>query len=261
MIIDELKEVNADIAMMEELSLPVSAQKIQERESLESKYINEILIPKIKAQIQPLTEGIHKSFCLVVDHHEGMQIQVRIAEKTKLKVDVKHRSVKKVEPQRTKYSNDCMSEEMHAEWKKYIDSLPKGNVSLHYVLTQSFFSLSKLLRVVQEKSVRKYMIPLFTILKLPAVGHISLPMLISLLQPEQFVKESTKEGNLDKIVLWSQTQKVKTTIDGKRVKEFEDDGVTPVMVDKIKKIKEGQWSVKVLCELMTQREYFANQHK
>lgn len=38
MIIDELKEVNADIAMMEELSLPVSAQKIQERESLESKY-------------------------------------------------------------------------------------------------------------------------------------------------------------------------------------------------------------------------------
>ena len=97
MIIEELKEVNDAITMMEELSLPISMQKLKERDSLESKYLEEILIPQIKDQIQSLSEQIHKPFCLVVDYQHGLPVQVKIAEKTKLKVDVNRGKVKKVD--------------------------------------------------------------------------------------------------------------------------------------------------------------------
>lgn len=261
MIIEELKEVNDAITMMEELSLPISMQKLKERDSLESKYLEDILIPQIKDQIQSLSEPIHKPFCLVVDYQHGLPVQVKIAEKTKLKVDVNRGKVKKVVPQKSKVKNGYVSEPMQTEWQKYIAALPKGNNSLYYALNQSFLSLSKLLRVVQEKSIRKYITPLFEILKIPTSGSVSPASFKELLQPEQFVIESSKDGDTERIVLWKQKQQIKKTIDGARVKVFEEDGVTPVMIDEIKKIKEGQWSVKILCELMTQRDYFANQHK
>ena len=35
------------------------------------------------------------------------------------------------------------------------------------------------------------------------------------------------------------------------------DVVTPIMVDKTKKIKDEHWSIKVLCDIMFQKEYFA----
>ena len=109
--------------------------------------------------------------------------------------------------------------------------------------------------------MRKYIQPLFEILKLPTTGKMSPAEFKSLLEPEQFIKETTTEGIIDRIVLWTQSQKVETRYDGTRIKVFAADGVTPIMVNKTKQIKEGQWSLKTLCDIMAQREYFANLHK
>ena len=53
---------------------------------------------------------------------------------------------------------------------------------------------------------------------------------------------------------------METLEDGTRTKVFEKDGVTPVLVDKIKRVKDEHWSLKVLCDLMFQKNYFAQKH-
>ena len=77
-----------------------------------------------------------------------------------------------------------------------------------------------------------------------------------ILEPEQFVPASKTDITLKRIGLWSQTQKVDRLEDGTRVKVFAADGTTPIMVKKIKPIKEGQWTLKILCELIAQKRYF-----
>ena len=108
----------------------------------------------------------------------------------------------------------------------------------------------------------KYSASLLEALNLPENGKLTPAALINLLEPEQFVQEKTKEGVISKISLWSQSQKTEKLENGRREKVFEADGITPVMIDKTKIIKEGQWSLKTLCELIAQKEYFANnRHK
>ena len=63
---------------------------------MESKYLEENVVPQIQANVQSLAEQMHMSFCLVVDYKYGEPVQVRIAEKTKIKVDEKRSTVKKV---------------------------------------------------------------------------------------------------------------------------------------------------------------------
>lgn len=257
----QMKDIYDAIEMLEELGLPVGMEKLQERKEMESRYLNENVVPEIQAKIQAMVEQMHLSFCLVVDHQYGMPVQVRVAEKTKIQVDTKKGALKKVASQKGKITNVYESPQMKEKLKEFLDSLPKGNAYYKFVFTQSYRSMSKLFKAMQSAEMRKYTRQLFEILKLPTTGRMSPMDFKELLEPEQFVKETTKDGIVETIVLWTQSQKVETRYDGTRVKVFEADGVTPVMVDKTKKIKEGQWSLKTLCDLMAQKEYFANLHK
>lgn len=257
----DMKDVYDAIEMLEELGLPVGMEKLQERKEMETRYLNENVVPEIQSKIQTLVELMHLSFCLVVDHQYGMPVQVRVAEKTKIQEDTKQGALKKVTSQRGKIANAYESPQIKAKLKEFLDSLPKGNAYYKFVITQSYRSMSQLFRTLQSAEMRKYTLPLFEILKLPTTGKMSPAAFKELLEPEQFVKETTKDGTVERIVLWTQSQKVETRYDGTRIKVFEADGVTPVMVDKTKKIKEGQWSLKILCDLMAQKEYFANLHK
>ena len=260
MIEKDLEKINESIAVLEELGLPISVDKLKEREDVEKKYLTEILLPQIQSKIQTLLEPLHTPFCLVVDYQHGTPVQIKIAEKTKLKIDSNRGSIKKVSPPKSKFPDLYESTQMKTDWKKYVESLPKGNNYVQFTISQSFHSLSKLLRVLQAKDMVRYIKPFFEMHNLPNTGRISPSEFISLLEPEQFVHETTPEGDIDKIVLWRQSQKVETKYDGTRIKVFEVDGVTPVMVDKAKKIREGQWSLKILHELMVQKKYFANLH-
>jgi hypothetical protein len=258
MDVKDLVEANEAIAMLKELDLPISIEQLGKRKMLEIKYLKENVIPQIQSYIQSLVEHLHKSFCLVIEYEYGETVQVRLAEQTKIKGDTLQRLPKNDTPNKRVVSNKYKSERVDREWNKFLASLPTGNPFYKYTFTQSYSSLSKLLRIIQSKDMMKYSAPLLEALNLPKNGKLTPTALINLLEPEQLVQEKTKDGVFSKISLWSQSQKTEKQENGRREKVFEADGITPVMIDKTKIIKEGQWSLKTLCELMAQKEYFAN---
>lgn len=259
MDIKELEEANEAIAMLEQLDLPISMDQLGKRKILEKEYLNENVIPRVQSYIQSLVEQLHKSFCLVVEYQYGEPVQVRIAEQTKLKSDTIQR-LKKNEARVRLVNNAFKSDRVEQELDRFLKSLPKKNPYVKFAVTQSYSSLSKLLRTLQSKDLLQYISPLFKALNLPTTGTLGPTAFVKLLEPEQFVKQETRNGTIDRIVLWSQSQKVEKQWDGARIKKYETDGVTPIMVDKTKEIKEGQWSLKTLCKIMAQKEYFANLH-
>ena len=122
-----MTDVYDAIEMLEELGLPVGMEKLQERKEMESKYLEENVVPQIQAHAQSLVEQMHLSFCLVVDYKYGESVQVRIAEKTKIKVDEKRSTVKKVTSPKGKSASIYESARIQAEWEKLLESIPKGN--------------------------------------------------------------------------------------------------------------------------------------
>ena len=54
MDIKELEEANEAIAMLEQLDLPISIDQLGKRKMLETKYLNENVIPKVQSHIQSL---------------------------------------------------------------------------------------------------------------------------------------------------------------------------------------------------------------
>jgi hypothetical protein len=259
MDIKELEKANEAIAMLKELDLPIGVEQLEKRQILEAKYLDEVLLPQIQSYIQSLVGQLHKPFTFVVDYEYGMPVHVRIAQKTKLKDDA-NLSKPKIGTTRSGVGNVYSSGRILDEWKRFIESLPDKNPIYKFTFTQSYHSLSKLLRVIQSEEMMKYTSSLFKILKLPMTGKLSPTKFMEMLEPEQFVQERTKDGTISRVVLWSQTQKVENKYDGTHIKVFKEDGITPVMVDKVRKIKEGQWTLKRFCELMAQKEYFANLH-
>ena len=141
-------------------------------------------------------------------------------------------------------------------WDKFSASLPSGNIVLKATFSQKFKSISQLLRLLRDKDLEKYTLPLLEDLQVPTDGKLTPKLIIDLLEPEQFISTSKTDLTQKTIGLWSQTQKVDKLEDGTRVKVFAEDGVTPIMVKKIKPIKEGQWTLKILCELIAQKRYF-----
>jgi hypothetical protein len=258
MDVKELEEANEAIAMLKELDLPISMEQLGKRKMLETKYLNENVIPKVQSHIQSLVEHLHKSFCLVVEYECGEPVQVRLAEQTKIKGDTIQRLVKNDTSNKRVVSKKYKSERIEREWNNFLESLPTGNPFYKYTFTQGYSSLSKLLRIIQSKDMMTYSSSLLKALNLPVNGKLTPTALINVLEPEQLVQEKSKDGVKSKLALWSQSQKTEKQEQGGRIKLFEADEVTPVMIDKTKVIKEGQWSLKLLCDLIAQKEYFAN---
>lgn len=260
MDINKLEETIAAIEMLKELGLPVNIEQLQKQRELEAQYLRENLVPQIQSQVQTLVDKIHIPFCLVIDYQYGTPVQVRIAEKTKIKADVNPSKQKKETSRSNNISNVYASSHIQAKWKDSLQRFPNGELIYKVTISQPHHSLSRLLHVMQSKEMLKYTSSLFEMIKPRELGRITPKELTDILEPEQFIKEKTREGSVKRIVLWTQVQKVETRNDGSRIKVYEEDGITPVKVDKIKKIKEGQWTLKTLCDLIAQKEYFANLH-
>ena len=258
MDVKELEDANEAITMLKELDLPISIEQLGEREALETKFLQENVIPQIEAQIQSLVEPLHKSFCLVVEYQWGEPVQVRLAEQTKIKGDTIQHLLKNDTPNKRVVSKKYKSERIERKWNDFLESLPTGNSYYKFTFTQGYSSLSKLLRIIQSKDMMTYSSSLLKALNLPVNGKLTPTALINVLEPEQLVQEKSKDGVKSKLALWSQSQKTEKQENGRREKVFEADGITPVMIDKTKVIKEGQWSLKIICDLMAQKEYFAN---
>ena len=257
MDVKELEEANEAIAILKELDLPISIEQLGKRQTLETKYLDEVLLPQIQSYIQSLVGQLHKPFCLVVDYEYGEPVQVRIAEKTKIK-GVAIQNLGKNIPNKRVVSKKYKSERVEREWDNFLKSLPTGNLFYKFTFTQAYSSLSKLLRIIQSNDMLKYSASLLRALNLPANGKLSPSALINMLEPEQLIQEKSKDGVSMRIALWSQSQKSEKQGYGRREKVFEADRITPVMIDKTKVIKEGQWSLKTLCDLIAQKEYFSN---
>ena len=258
MDVKELEEANEAIAMLKELDLPISIEQLGKRKMLETEYLNENVIPQVQSHIQSLVEHLHKSFCLVVEYECGEPVQVRLAEQTKLKGDTIQRLLKNGTPNKRVVSKKFKSERIQREWDTFLRSLPTGNPFFKYTFTQGYSSLSKLLRIIQSKDMLTYSSSLLKALNLPVHGKLTPTALINELEPEQLVQEKTKDGVKSKVALWTQSQKTVNQGQSRRIMVFEADGVTPIMIDKTKIIKEGQWSLKLLCDLIAQKEYFAS---
>ena len=258
MDVKQLEEANEAIAMLKELDLPISMEQLGKRKMLETEYLKENVIPQVQSYIQSLVEHLHKSFCLVVDYECGEPVQVRLSEQTKLKGDTIQHLLKNETPSKRIVSKKYKSERIEREWDTFLASLPTGNPFYKYTFTQGYSSLSKLLRIIQSKDMLPYSSSLLKALHLPVNGKMTPTALINVLEPEQLVEEKTKEGIKSKVALWTQSQKSENQGLGRRIKVFEADGVTPILIDKTKVIKEGQWSLKLLCDLIAQKEYFAN---
>ena len=197
---------------------------------------------------------------VVVDYQYGSPVEVRIAEKTNLKIEGTA-DAKKIGSTRSHVIQDAFaSERVQKEWKRFVESLPTGNPLIKYTFTQSYNSLSKLLHVIQSRDMMKYISPLFEALDIPTTGKVTPKQFINLLDSNQLVKETSEDGTSDRIALWTKSQKVEILPDRTRKKVYMADGITPVFIKKAKIIKEGKWSLKTLCDLMAQKEYFSNIH-
>ena len=253
MDVKELEATIAGIAMLKELGLPVNTEQLQKMREQEARYLSENIVPQIKSQVQTLVEKIHIPFRLVVEYQYGTPVQVSIVEKEGSRKSLRPRN-------RIVKSDKYSSAHFQKAWKETLIQMPKGAAMYRLLINQPYNTLSQLLKGVQSKDMIKYTSSLFKIINLPKTGKFSPRELKEMLEPEQFVQETSTEGPVNKIVLWSQTQKTEVLNDGTRSKMFEEDGVTPIMVDKTKKIKDGQWTIKVLCDLLFQKNYFANLH-
>jgi len=249
---NRFKEAVEAIAVLKELGLPISIEQLRERRTLEDKYLSETLVPQIQEYVQNLVEDVHKSFSLIVDYNYGSPVRVQIVGRSPSSKTDSNNDLQKKGKTENAY-NALVAKEL---WNKFSASLPSGNVVLKATFSQKFKSISQLLRLFQSRDLMKYTLPLLEDLQLPTNGKLSPKMVIEILEPEQFITASTKDPTQKKIGLWSQTQKVDKLEDGTRVKVFASDGTTPVMVKKIKPIKEGQWTLKILCELIAQKRYF-----
>lgn len=122
----------------------------------------------------------------------------------------------------------------------------------------AYYSLSRLLRDTQTKSMLKITAPIFESLGLKTNGKVRPSEIMEMLAPEQYVVETNKKGESTTfVVLWSHVQKTEKAKDGTIKKVFEADGTTPVMVDKSSKIMEGTWTLNKFVKLMAQRNAFA----
>ena len=257
MDINKLEETIAGIALLKELGLPVNLEQLQNLRKQEAKYISENVVPQTQSLIQTLVEKIHIPFSLVVEYQYGSPVQVRIVEKTGSKESAKRYSQDNAIPRTKITKNPYSSAHIQTAWKKFLKSLPNGDIMFKVTISQPYHSISKLLRVMQSKDMLRYTSSLFELLNLPATGNISPTDFKNMLEPEQFVQETTEDGTFNRIVLWTQVQKTEVLKDGTRMKSFEADGITPIMIDKAKSVKEGQWTLKTLCDLMVQKKYFA----
>ena len=249
---NRFKEAVEAIAVLKELGLPISIEQLRERRTLEDKYLSEILVPQIQEYVQNLVEDVHKSFSLIVDYNYGSPVKVQIVGRSPSSKTDSNDNLQKKGKTENAY-NALFAKEL---WNKFSASLPSGNVILKATFSQKFKSISQLLRLIQSRDLMKYTLTLFEDLQLPTNGKLSPKMIIELLEPEQFITASTTDPTQRRIGLWSETQKVDKLEDGTRVKVFAADGTTPVMVKKIKPIKEGQWTLKILCELIAQKKFF-----
>lgn len=255
MDINKLEETIAGIALLKELGLPVNLEQLQNLREQEAKYLSENVVPQIQSQVQTLVEKMHIPFSLIVDFQFGKPVQVRIVGNSGNNKTTYIGEKSETRSNHTK--NPYSSTHVQNAWKKKLSSFPNGEVIFNVTIKQPHYSISKLLKVMQSKDMLRYTSSLFELLKLPTTGEISPTDFKNMLEPEQFVPETTEDGTFNRIVLWKQTQKTEVLKDGTRIKMFKADGVTPEMVDKTKKIKEGQWTLKTLCDLMVQKEYFA----
>ena len=202
-----LEEANEAIAILKELDLPISMEQLGKRKMLETEYLKENVIPQVQSYIQSLIEHLHKSFCLIVDYEYGEPVQVRLAEQTKLKGDTIQRLLKSDTPNKRVVSKKYKSERIEREWDTFLASLPTGNPFYKFTFTQSYSSLSKLLRIIQSKDMLTYSSSLLKALNLPVHGKLTPTMLINELEPEQLVQEKTKDGVKSRVALWTQSQK------------------------------------------------------
>ena len=249
---NRFKEAVEAIAVLKELGLPISIEQLRERRILENKYLSETLVPQIQEYIQNLVEDVHKSFSLIVDYNYGSPVKVQIVGHYSSPQTENNDSLQKKGKTENAY-NALLAKEL---WDKFSASLPSGNIVLKATFSQKFKSISQLLRLLRDKDLEKYTLPLLEDLQVPSDGKLTPKLIIDLLEPEQFISTSKTDLTQKTIGLWSQTQKVDKLEDGTRVKVFAEDGVTPIMVKKIKPIKEGQWTLKILCELIAQKRYF-----
>lgn len=250
MEINELNEINEAIDVLKQLGLPISIEQLQERKKFEVKYLSENLIPQFQAYIERFVEEMHIPFCLLVEHEYGSPVQIKAIEKKTIIENNKKRSPS------IKFSNAFDIDEANAIWNKFFKSVPAKNSFAKFTLSQSYSTLSKLLHVTQTKEMMRYTSLLFKELELPTNGMLSPRKLIDSLHPKQLDFVSKEDRDNKRIGLWSRKQKVETLNDGTRKKLFDNDGVTPITVDKFKFIKEGQWSLKIICELIVQKRYF-----
>ena len=250
---NKLEATRAGISMLKELGLPVNVEQLQNLREQEAQFLSENVVPKIQSQIQALVEQIHIPFELYVEYQYGKPVQVRLVEK---EGSIKSRKTKG----KILTNNEYSSADIQKAWEKSISSLPKGPVMYKLLTTQKYGSLSQLLKGIQANDMMRYTSSLFEMLNFPTSGKVTPREFIDMLEPEQFILENSKDGSSRKIILWKKGPKMETLEDGTRTKVFEKDGVTPVLVDKIKRVKDEHWSLKVLCDLMFQKNYFAQKH-
>ena len=114
---------------------------------------------------------------------------------------------------------------------------------------KEYYSLSKLLRDAQQKSRMERTAPIFAAIGLPINGKVSPSYVLDSLSWEQWIED--KQGNAC-VCLWNRVQAKDK--DGNKL--FEQDGVTPVMVDHCSRINEGTWTLNKLVKLISQRNAF-----
>lgn len=258
MDIKELDEVNEALEMLKELGLPIGLEQLGRRKELEIKYIKETVIPLIQSRIQAMVEQTHEPFSLLVEYKRGTPVQVTLVDGKEIAIKRNSQTVtKKQEINLDVYSSDYLQK----EWENYLNNLPGGKDFYRIYKRQTFATFSKLIGLMQSPVARKYTSFLLERLNLHTYEKISPVQILNALEPEQLVVEETENGISRQIILWSKHPKTQTLMDGTKTKVFRSDGVTPIMIDTRRKIKEGQWSLKLICDLIAQKEYFAKLRK
>lgn len=131
---------------------------------------------------------------------------------------------------------------------KNAKAIMKATAADRNAWNKEYYSLSKLLRDAQEKKRMELTAPIFAQLGLPVDGKVKPSYILDSLTWQQFAEDKNGEAVP---VIWSHVQKR-----DKGEPVFAEDGVTPVMVDRASRIKEGSWTMNKLALLISQRNSF-----
>ena len=90
MMMENLSTAYDAIELLESLGLPISQEQLQQVKQLEQQYIDDVIVPHIKKECEPLLEDLVRGCHLIINYSQENGLDIRPAKEEDLNTIAKH---------------------------------------------------------------------------------------------------------------------------------------------------------------------------